>query len=961
MKKTNTSKTFIYSSLYLSLFVLPMAPSFSYAEETVELKDVYVVGKKKATRKENDITGLGKIVKTKDTINKEQILSIRDLVRYDPGVSVVEQGRGGSAGYSMRGVDKNRVALVVDGIPQAQSYVMQGENTRSRQGGGSINEIENENITSVEISKGASSSEYGSGSLGGAIGFRTKEPSDILGEDEHFGGTAKTAYSSKNEQYTHSFGLAGRANRVEGLIQYTHKIGKSTKIHDDAINTVNYDITRLGGYRYDYDLREPNTKPSTYFVIEGECGSGASCEPRSISQLTNGAVPTEENLRNQANKHVPFSEEEKQFIPKTQHVKEHLNPKDYTGNARVIPDPMKYKTGSILSKIGVYVTKNHYIGGVFEETKQRYDIQDMSVSSYYSPYEAERFNTIKSSGVYSKSGSILDGIYIVLGQTLYEDENKGKVHGIKGIGLRWSRTQFFDERHTKTRKGLVYRFTGEKDSFLSNATLSYDNQKIILDSHIHNLYCSEYPTIDKNCRPSVDKPWSYYLSERNIYTEDHDLIKLSLDKTFKVFSTKHNAQLSGGVDFLQSRLDRKDYFEQYAIENYVIKEGSTGNGYFNNPYIYQLAPGGRRVMTETKCNNLSAFRDCNTRIIKGNNKFIALREHINVNKYLDIGLGGRIDSHRFVSDDPWTASKNYTTRSWNLGVVVKPTRNIALSYRVSNGFRVPSFQEMFGHRVPGFERGEDDEAYKVSNLRPEKSLNREVGIGFKGDFGSLEASYFINQYNDLITLAAERVYNEKVKRENIYIQYNNAQNIELKGINVVGKIDWNGIYDKLPEGLYTNLAYNKAKPTKIMNDPRFFWLRSYAFDTLQPSRYIASLGYDQPDDKWGINLTMTYSKAKKLSEVQSESISADGSAKRENITDRTTKSWYIYDLVGHIKPHKNITVRAGIYNLMNYRYITWESVRQSAVGSINRHHDVSNYARYAAPGRNFVLSLEAKF
>lgn len=300
----------------------------------------------------------------------------------------------------------------------------------------------------------------------------------------------------------------------------------------------------------------------------------------------------------------------------------------------------------------------------------------------------------------------------------------------------------------------------------------------------------------------------------SVYAQDpkfgavyHDLIKLSLDKTFKVFSTKHNAQLSGGVDFLQSRLDRKDYFEQYAIENYVIKEGSTGNGYFNNPYVYQLAPGGRRVMTETKCNNLSAFRDCNTRIIKGNNKFIALREHINVNKYLDIGLGGRIDSHRFVSDDPWTASKNYTTRSWNLGVVVKPTRNIALSYRVSNGFRVPSFQEMFGHRVPGFERGEDDEAYKVSNLRPEKSLNREVGIGFKGDFGSLEASYFINQYNDLITLAAERVYNEKVKRENIYIQYNNAQNIELKGINVVGKIDWNGIYDKLPEGLYTNLAY----------------------------------------------------------------------------------------------------------------------------------------------------------
>lgn len=55
-------------------------------------------------------------------MDKELVLGIRDLTRYDPGISVVEQGRGATSGYAMRGVDKNRVAIVVDGLSQAQSY-----------------------------------------------------------------------------------------------------------------------------------------------------------------------------------------------------------------------------------------------------------------------------------------------------------------------------------------------------------------------------------------------------------------------------------------------------------------------------------------------------------------------------------------------------------------------------------------------------------------------------------------------------------------------------------------------------------------------------------------------------------------------------------------------------------------------------------------------------------------------
>ncbi len=108
-------------------------------------------------RKDNEVTGLGKIIKTSESISREQVLNIRDLTRYDPGISVVEQGRGVSSGYSIRGMDRNRVALLVDGLHQTQSYVVQSPLVaRSGYSGtGAINEIEYENVKAVEISKGA--------------------------------------------------------------------------------------------------------------------------------------------------------------------------------------------------------------------------------------------------------------------------------------------------------------------------------------------------------------------------------------------------------------------------------------------------------------------------------------------------------------------------------------------------------------------------------------------------------------------------------------------------------------------------------------------------------------------------------------------------------------------------------------------------------------------------------------
>ncbi|KYK90239.1 transferrin-binding protein [Aggregatibacter actinomycetemcomitans serotype d str. SA2200] len=46
-----------------------------------ELETIDVVTEKIKDRKDNEVTGLGKVVKTTETINREQVLNIRDLTR----------------------------------------------------------------------------------------------------------------------------------------------------------------------------------------------------------------------------------------------------------------------------------------------------------------------------------------------------------------------------------------------------------------------------------------------------------------------------------------------------------------------------------------------------------------------------------------------------------------------------------------------------------------------------------------------------------------------------------------------------------------------------------------------------------------------------------------------------------------------------------------------------------------
>jgi hemoglobin/transferrin/lactoferrin receptor protein len=170
-------------------------------------------------------------------IDAELITDIYDTVRYIPGVTVNTTGnRFGDNGFNIRGLEGDAVAITVDGLSQGESL---DPITFSRYGmySSTRNAVEIESVKTIEILKGANSVIAGSGALGGAVMYNTKDADDYLSvSGDDFGGSVKAGYDGRNEETLLNVGLAGRIGQVEGLVIFTKRDGSETKAHSNGEN-----------------------------------------------------------------------------------------------------------------------------------------------------------------------------------------------------------------------------------------------------------------------------------------------------------------------------------------------------------------------------------------------------------------------------------------------------------------------------------------------------------------------------------------------------------------------------------------------------------------------------------------------------------------------------------------------------------------------------------------------------
>ena len=229
--------SFPFKPVLLAAIVSQTFPAFAadpVPQAHQDLNEVKVIGGRKAQK-------LGEEKVRRQALDKQMVSDESDLVRYDPGISVVEGGRSGSNGFTIRGVDKDRVAINVDGLAQAESrsseafqelFGAYGNFNANR------NTSEPENFSEVTINKGADSLKSGSGALGGAVNYKTKSASDYVSEEKPYHLGIKGGYIGRNSQKFSSITAAGTWLGLDALMVYTRRFGKETKNNSDAADTV---------------------------------------------------------------------------------------------------------------------------------------------------------------------------------------------------------------------------------------------------------------------------------------------------------------------------------------------------------------------------------------------------------------------------------------------------------------------------------------------------------------------------------------------------------------------------------------------------------------------------------------------------------------------------------------------------------------------------------------------------
>ncbi len=171
---------------------------FKLSESAFPLEQVTISGLRRDKLLQQTILPVSVI--SSITIDRTLAINAPDLLRHEPGVSLVRDGIWATS-ISIRGLSDQRIIALVDGNRLETATDVAG----------GLAMIDINDIDRVEVIKGAGSTLYGSGGLGGVINFITKE--GYFSEGRYFSGSASTGYQSVNNQFNQYLQLRTGASK----------------------------------------------------------------------------------------------------------------------------------------------------------------------------------------------------------------------------------------------------------------------------------------------------------------------------------------------------------------------------------------------------------------------------------------------------------------------------------------------------------------------------------------------------------------------------------------------------------------------------------------------------------------------------------------------------------------------------------------------------------------------------
>ncbi|MCQ8781575.1 TonB-dependent hemoglobin/transferrin/lactoferrin family receptor [Mangrovibrevibacter kandeliae] len=223
------------------------------------------------------ITGASVVTVDKAELDDKQVQSLEELgQRIDPSVDFNPS----SDSVNIRGLDGSRVLTTIDGVP----ILWLNEPIYGAAGG--ISTFDFDSLAQVDILKGADSSRYGSGALGGILGLRTLDPDDLIEPGRTWGGLSTFTYDSRDTDIDVSQAVAARYGGTSVLLQGGGRWGNEVDNQGDVGGT---GTTRTEPNPVDYD--QYNWLGKIYQEVEGGHRFGFTAErykrTNEIDALTN--------------------------------------------------------------------------------------------------------------------------------------------------------------------------------------------------------------------------------------------------------------------------------------------------------------------------------------------------------------------------------------------------------------------------------------------------------------------------------------------------------------------------------------------------------------------------------------------------------------------------------------------------------------------------------------------------
>ena len=1015
--------------------MLGLTASVAYADEPIQhqLEEINVSG---STEHSDTKTPpkIAETVKTAKKLEKEQAQDVKDLVRYETGITVVEAGRFGNSGFAVRGVEENRVAVQIDGLHQAETISSQGFKELF-EGYGNFNNTRNsaeiETLKQVTIRKGADSLKSGSGALGGSVSFDTKDARDYLLNKNYYA-SYKRGYNTADNQNLQTLTLAGRYKYFDAIAVITSRKGHELenygyKNYNDKIQGKTRE--KADPYRRTQDsallkIGFQPTENHRFSVIADLYKQTSKGHDFSYTLKPNTQYMTydEEELRHTNDKverkNIAFVYENFTETPFWDTLKITYSHQKITTSART-DDYCDGNDKCALSSnlLGMKYNQDNQLVGMDGNSVKYKDI-DKEIKETGVAGSAEltkpgkwAWQKVDWDAVRAKHpGKTVYGYCIddEMDKCTYEvktlqKENTFEINGKKyDLLSEADKNVISDEQRLPTNISYLFSCDGLNcdkktiQGFNKNGT-TVDIPFDVIEKNGKKYAKTEVTANDQRSGPYLFMPnqkgYQANLWSQRDLTSETKQINLDLTKHLELGKTQHDLSYGGLWSEMKKSMTNLagdaplnvKWWAQYPHNcDIFLAPSTTGAKPTLNP-----------ERTSTLCNNVNVF----SFLIPVKTKTGALYfiNDFRVNNYIAFNLGYRYDrvkyepeyipgktpkipddmvTNLYITTPEFNASqadsdpdellkkeanaaanikeiaqpKKFSASSYSFGTTLDPLNWLRLQAKYSKGFRAPTSDEIyFTFKHPDFSIRPN------RDLQPETAKTKELSLTVHNDVGYITTSVFDTRYQNFIDLSyqgSREVHGHSKLIPFYFYQNVNRPNAKVTGFEIASQISLGNI-TKLFNGFSLSYKYTYQKGRINGNIP---------MNAIQPRTAVYGVSYVHPDDKYGLDLYISHASAKNAEDTYNMFYKEEG--KKETTIKWRSESYTTIDLLGYIKPIKNLTLRAGVYNLTNRKYITWDSARSiRPFGTSNMINQDTGLGinRFYAPGRNYRMSVQFEF